>query len=164
MNAPTKPCQVIFAPSREAPRGDKSIFLAGSTTYQAGEPDWREALSESLQDLPVTIFNPCRADWDSSWREEPSFEPYRHQIEWEFEMQQKADILVVYFHPATKAPCSLLEFGLWARENKAIVVCPREFWKSGHVEMACLKFGVDMVELDKLQDAIRAKLAAIVQG
>ena len=151
--------QMIYAPSDEAPRGVKTVFLAG-TTSKVDKSDWRETLSTSLSDVPVTIYNPYRADWDSSWREDISFAPYRKQVEWELDKQEQADIVVVYFHPATQAPISLLEFGLCARlPGKAIVVCPEGYWKRGNVQIVCKKFGVEMLDnVDGLREAIVRRL------
>ncbi|KAF5020896.1 hypothetical protein F66182_7048 [Fusarium sp. NRRL 66182] len=151
--------RVIYAPSDEAPCGVKSVFLAG-TTSKVDTSDWRETLSTSLSDVPVTIYNPYRADWDSSWREDINFAPYREQVEWELDKQDKADIVVVYFHPATQAPVSLLEFGIWARTpGKTIVVCPEGYWKRGNVQIVCKKFGVEMVDsVDGLTQAIAKRL------
>jgi hypothetical protein len=135
-----------------------SVFLAGPTS-QTDDRDWHEVLSESLADQPLTIYNPLRADWDSTWREDISFEPYREQVEWELDMQETVDIVVLYFHPATKAPISLLELGLCARTGKAIVCCPQGYWKRGNVQIVCKRYGVEMVEdLDGLKDAIVKKL------
>jgi hypothetical protein len=92
--------QVIKAPSQDIVTGTKSVFLAGTTTA-VGNIDWREKLCTSLSEYPITIFNPNRPDWDSTWREEIDFGPYREQVEWELEKQIKADLVVVYFHPAT---------------------------------------------------------------
>jgi Nucleoside 2-deoxyribosyltransferase like len=151
--------QVIYAPSDELPRGLKSVFLAG-TTNKVDTVDWRESLSISLSDAPVTIYNPYRADWDSSWREDINFAPYREQVEWELEKQGKADIVIVYFHPATQAPISLLELGICARvPGKALVVCPEGYWKRGNVQIVCKKFGVEMVDtVDGLKEAIMKRL------
>ncbi|KAJ8128550.1 hypothetical protein O1611_g5086 [Lasiodiplodia mahajangana] len=150
--------QIIKAPSREAPHGAKKMFLAG-TTNPTGDGDWRASLSESLADQPLTIYNPLRPDWDSTWREDISFGPYREQVGWELEMQEAADIIVVYFHPATQAPISLLELGLCARTGKAIVVCPEGFWKRGNVQIVCERYNVEMVEdVDGLKDAIMRRL------
>ena len=151
--------QIIHAPSHEAPRGVKSVFLAG-TTSKVDTADWRETLSTSLSDAPVTIYNPYRADWDSSWREDINFAPYREQVDWELEKLDQADIVVVYFHPATQAPVSLLELGLCIRvPGKAIVVCPEGYWKMGNVQMVCNKFGVEMLDtVDGLKEAIMKKL------
>lgn len=150
---------VIYAPSDEAPRGVKSVFLAG-TTSKIDTSDWRESLSTSLSDVPVTIYNPYRTDWDSSWCEDIDFAPYREQVEWELDKQVKADIVVVYFHPATQAPISLLEFGICARvPGKAIVVCPEGYWKRGNVQIVCKKFGIEMVDnVAGLREAVLKRL------
>ncbi|KAJ5720069.1 hypothetical protein N7493_006947 [Penicillium malachiteum] len=156
----TKPTnQVIYAPSSEAARDVKSIFLAGSISKDDSH-NWRDLLSTSLSDLPVTIYNPHRPDWDSSWVEDISFAPFREQVEWELEKQELADVIVVYFHPATQAPISLLELGLCARvPGKAIVVCPRGYWKRGNVQVVCKRFGIQMVENnDELKKLLLEKL------
>ncbi|KAJ5220833.1 uncharacterized protein N7469_009720 [Penicillium citrinum] len=152
--------QVIYAPSNEAPRGSTSVFLAG-TTSRVDAHDWRESLCTALSNAPVTIYNPYRADWDSSWREDINFAPYHEQVEWELEKQDKADIVVIYFHPATQASVSLLEFGLCARApGKAIVVCPEGYWKRGNVEVTCKKYGVEMVDsVDGLSEVIMKRLS-----
>ena len=151
--------QIIYAPSDEAPRGVKSVFLAG-TTSKADTTDWREILSTSLFDMPIMIYNPYRTDWDSSWSEDINFAPYREQVEWELDKQSKADIVVLYFHPATQAPVSLLELGVCMRvPGKAIVVCPEGYWKRGNVQIVCKKFGVEMLDnVDKLREAVVKRL------
>ncbi|EFX02061.1 hypothetical protein CMQ_2110 [Grosmannia clavigera kw1407] len=151
--------QIIYAPSDQAPRGVKSVFLAG-TTSKVDEADWRETLSALFSDLPVTIYNPYRADWDSTWREDINFVPFREQVEWELAMQEKADMVVIYFHPATQAPISLLELGLCARTpGKAIVLCPEGYWKRGNVQIVCQKLAIEMAEtIEGLEEAIRERL------
>ena len=152
--------QVILAPSEEPPQGAKSVFLAGSTT-KVDTVDWRVALSSLLSEMNITIYNPHRADWDNTWREDVNFPPYRQQVEWELDKQEKADMVVVYFHPATQAPISLLELGLCARKRgKAIVYCPEGYWKRGNVQMVCQKFDIEMVEsVQGLRDAITKRLS-----
>ncbi|PLB39307.1 uncharacterized protein BDW47DRAFT_124622 [Aspergillus candidus] len=157
--APKSQSQIIYAPSEEAPRGLKSVFLAGTTT-KVDPTDWREALSASLADTPVTIYNPHRADWDSSWREDIDFAPYREQVEWELEKQDRADVVVLYFHPATQAPVSLLELGLCARvPGKTVVVCPEGYWKRGNVQVVCRRFGIELVDgVEGLREAVLRRL------
>jgi hypothetical protein len=151
----TRMAQVIYAPSDDKPRGVKSVFLAG-TTSKVDEGDWRETLAASLSDVPVTLFNPYRADWDGSWREDVDFAPYRGQVEWELARQDEADLVVVYFHPATQAPISLLELGLSARvPGKVVVCCPEGYWKRGNVLIVCERFGIETVEsVEGLREAI----------
>jgi hypothetical protein len=157
---PSQKCQTIYAPSEEPCSGTKSVFLAG-TTSKVDKTDWREAISASLSELPITIFNPYRGDWDSTWREEIDFAPYREQVLWELDKQAKATLVVVYFHPATQAPVSLLEFGLSAQiPGKVIAVCPRGFWKRGNVQIVCQKYGIELLDdINELHQAIIKKLS-----
>ena len=152
--------QTIHAPSEEPINGIKSVFLAGTTTT-VDNIDWRERLSASLFDHPITIFNPNRPDWDSTWREDITFEPYREQVLWELDKQVKADLVVVYFHPATVAPISLLEFGLSAHvPGKVIAIAPDGYSKRGNVQIVCQKFGIEFLDnIDKLHEIIINKLS-----
>lgn len=153
--------QVIFAPSQEPPRGTPSVFFAG-TTSKVDSTDWRETLASLLSKTPITIYNPYRADWDSTWREDVNFAPFREQVEWELEKIESADIVVICFQPQTQAPISLLEFGLCARTpGKAIVFCPEGYEKRGNVQIVCQKFSVEMVgSIEELKDAIVKRLPA----
>ncbi len=152
--------QIIHAPSEEPINGIKSVFLAGTTTA-VGDVDWREKLSASLYEHPITIFNPHRADWDSTWREDIAFEPYREQVLWELDKQSKADLVVIYFHPATMAPISLLELGLSAQvPGRVIAIAPEGYWKRGNVQIVCHKFGIELLDtIDNLHDIIINKLS-----
>jgi hypothetical protein len=152
--------QIINAPSQDAITGIKSVFLAGTTTA-VGNVDWREKLSTSLSEYPITIFNPNRPDWDSTWREDINFDPYREQVQWELEKQMKADLVVVYFHPATLAPISLLEFGLSAQSpGKVIAIAPEGYAKRGNVQIVCQKFGIEFLDnIDNLYEVIVDKLS-----
>ncbi|KAK7983457.1 hypothetical protein PG989_010859 [Apiospora arundinis] len=158
---PAQRSQIIRAPSEEPVHGIKSVFLAGTTAAVGGGADWREKLSASLSEQPVTLFNPNRLDWDSTWREDISFEPYREQVMWELDKQSKADLVVVYFHPATLAPVSLLEFGLAAQfPDKVVAVAPEGYAKRGNVQIVCHKLGIEFLDnIDHLHGAIMKKLS-----
>ncbi|OQE38952.1 hypothetical protein PENCOP_c007G01045 [Penicillium coprophilum] len=117
--------------------------------------DWRKLLTTALTDVLVRIYNPYHTDWDSSWRG-VGFAPYREQVEWELEKQEKADIVIIYFHLATQVPISFLEFGLCVRvPGKAIVVCPEGCRRRGNAQIMCKKHGVEMVDND---DELREEL------
>lgn len=144
--------QIIHAPSRPSPPSPQtpnlpflSIFLAGTTTASVTNSDWRNTLSTALSHLPVAIFNPLRPDWDSTWREDVSFPPFREQVEWELDMQARADVVAVWFGAETDAPVSLLELGLCVgRRGKTVVVgCHRGYRKRGNVEIVCGRMGVE---------------------
>jgi len=151
--------QIIHAPSEEPISGVKSVFLAGTTTA-VGDIDWRKQLSASLSEHPITFFNPNRPDWDSTWREDITFAPYREQVLWELDKQAKADLVVVYFHPATIAPISLLEFGLSAQiPDKVVAIAPKGYAKRGNVQIVCQKFGIEFLDdIDNLHDTVLHKL------
>jgi hypothetical protein len=57
-------------------------------------------------------------------------------------------MIVVYFHPSTLAPISLLEFGLAARSNpeKVVAVAPRGYAKRGNVRMVCMRYGCEFLD------------------
>lgn len=150
--------QVIMAPNRPTLTNNPSIFLAG-TTSKTGEPDWRETLTQALAEYAITIFNPKRDDWDSTWREDFSDERWAEQVQWELDMQEAADIVVVFFHGVSPAPISLLEFGLCARSGKAIACALDGYSKKGNVEAVCRKYETTFVRTeDELKDAVVQRL------
>ncbi|EAQ85413.1 hypothetical protein CHGG_09427 [Chaetomium globosum CBS 148.51] len=135
--------QIIQAPSRSAIVGELSVFLAGTTT-KSSYPDWRQALIEAVSHLPITVLNPLRLDWDHTWGPEQ----ISAQVEWELDMQELADVVIVFFGPETDAPISLLELGLSARSGKAIVACHRDYTKRVNVEIVCRRFGLEFIHAD----------------
>ncbi len=108
---------------------------------------WQSAVESALADLPVTVLNPRRDEWDSTWEQSIHAAPFRGQVEWELDAQERASVILLYFDPATKAPITLLELGLFARTGKVIVCCPAGFWRRGNVEIVCARFGVPLVDL-----------------
>lgn len=149
---------VICAPSREHRPLRKSIFLAG-TTSSTGQRDWRQTLVQSLSELPVDVYNPARQDWDSTWREDFSDSRWAEQVEWELEMQDAADLVVVFFHGVTAAPISLLELGLCVRSGKAIVCAMDGYSKRGNVEAVCRRYGTTFVTTEaELATAVVSRL------
>lgn len=141
--------QIVPAPARPTVVGQRSVFLAGTIAKTARGVDWRDAMIEALSHLPVTIFNPLRPDWDSSWKEVAEFHPFREQVEWELDMQDHADIVFVYYGPGTEAPISLLELGLAARVGKAMVACHRDYKKRGNVHIVSQRLGFDLFDADE---------------
>ncbi|KAF7551251.1 hypothetical protein G7046_g7770 [Stylonectria norvegica] len=139
--------QIIAAPARPKQIYKKSIFLAG-TTSKTGEPDWRETLTDALAEWPITIFNPKRDDWDSIWTEDFSDERWKEQVEWELEMQDLANVIVVLFHGVSSAPVSLLELGLHVRSGKVIACVLDGYSKKGNVKAVCLRYQATFVETE----------------
>lgn len=155
---PASGFRVVYAPNRVELGESKSVFLSGSVDVAPGV-GWRTSMTSALSHLPVTVINPHRSDWDSSWREEISFAPFREQVEWEMDMLEAADVIALYFGPESKAPISLLEFGLFALSGKLVVACPPGYWKRGNVQVVCLKRGIEFVEsVDELIAGVEKRL------
>ena len=154
--------QVIHAPKRTESTGEKSVFLAGTTDPK--DVDWRMSLAASLSQLPITVYNPYRPDWTSEWKEDIDYPPFREQVEWELDMQEKADLVFVYYQAHTLAPISLLELGLCAgaltKEKKVIVVCDPGYEKRGNVQLVCERRGI--LCLDKMDRGLVAAVKEIL--
>lgn len=139
--------------------GTSSVFLAGSIEMGSAV-EWQSQVTDALRDLDIIVLNPRREAWDATWPQSIDFAPFREQVEWELEAQEKADLLVFYFAPDTKAPITLLELGLAAR-RRAIVCCPDGYWRKGNVDVVCRRYGIAQVPtLEALIERSREELAA----
>ncbi|KAL1840951.1 hypothetical protein VTK73DRAFT_3623 [Phialemonium thermophilum] len=194
--------QVIHAPARPHITGVKTIFLAGSIdastvvpvtgattttttatateddrvrqkTHELQQNDWRAALAASLAHLAVTLFNPVRRDWSAeAWSETEASDRFREQVDWELDMQEAADLLVVYLAAGTDAPISLLELGLYCGRRRrrpeeggsrgdVVVVCEPGYPKKGNVQIVGRRYGARVVEggMGRLTAEVRRWLA-----
>ena len=134
----------------------KYLFLAGSIETGTEEM-WQEQVRNQLRDTNWTILNPYRDDWDSSWVESKDDSNFREQVDWELNAQEmRAVTILMYFAPGTESPISLLEFGLFARTGRMLVVCPEGFWKKGNVDVVCERYGVK--QYDSIDDALEGLL------
>jgi len=122
-----------------------TVFLAGSIETGIAE-DWQTKISNKIAELemPVTIFNPRRDSWDSSWEQRESNPEFSKQVNWEMDRLEECDIIFMYFSPGTKSPISLLELGLYADSGKMIVCCPDGFWRKGNVEIVCSRYNIPL--------------------
>lgn len=122
-----------------------SVFLAGSIEMGEAE-DWQKVVENALEDSDCAVFNPRRTDWDSSWKQEKDFPPFRGQVEWELGALEACDVIAMHLDMDTKAPVSLLELGLHARSGKMVVSCPDGYWRKGNVDIVCERYGVPVFE------------------
>lgn len=121
---------------------------------------WQADIEAALRGADITILNPRRDEWDSTWAQRIDNPLFREQVEWELAAQERATLIAFYFAPTTKAPVTLLELGLFARSGKVVVCCPDGYWRKGNVEIVCARYGVPMVEsLDALIAHIRKATA-----
>src|SRR5262249_36169760 len=140
------------------PHGKRSVFLAGSIEMGQAE-QWQAALENALADLDIVILNPRRDEWDATWEQTIADAQFRQQVEWELAAQEQAGVIAMYFAPATRAPITLLELGLFARSGKVMVCCPDTFWRKGNVEIVCRRYQVPLVAgLAELAQRVRQRL------
>ncbi|MEJ7599917.1 MAG: nucleoside 2-deoxyribosyltransferase domain-containing protein [Kofleriaceae bacterium] len=123
---------------------DRVVFLAGSIEMGAAE-DWQARLTAALGDRDLVVLNPRRDEWDASWRQSIEEPKFREQVEWELAGLERADVIAMWFAPETRAPITLLELGLHARDGKLVVGCPAGFWRRGNIEVVCARHGVPLV-------------------
>jgi hypothetical protein len=145
-------------PNQEIEDNSVTVFLAGSIEMGAAE-DWQVQIPSQFAESAVTFFNPRRDDWDSSWTQEQSNPEFNHQVNWEMNKLEQADLIFMYFSPETKSPISLLELGLHANDRKMIVCCPDGFWRKGNVEITCARHRIPM--FNNMEDAVGALRTAI---
>jgi hypothetical protein len=140
--------------------GEGSVFPAGSIEMGSAE-HWQAVVEEALADLPVTILNPRRDEWDASWEQSIRDPRFSEQVEWELTGLEVGDVVAMYFAPATKAPVTLLELGLCARSNRLVVCCPEGYWRRGNIEVVCGRYAIPLVDnLPALISAVRQRLQA----
>jgi Nucleoside 2-deoxyribosyltransferase like len=147
----------VKAPS--SPGLERRVFLAGSIEMGVAE-QWQERVVRAMSDVSgLVILNPRRDDWDSSWEQRAGDPRFSEQVNWELDMLDAADIVVMYLAAGTKSPVSLLELGLHARAGKLRVCCPEGFWRRGNVEVVCGRYRIPLFDtLDDLITDLRASL------
>ncbi len=148
---------------RYKPRGAEklSVFLAGSIEMGVAR-DWQTEMIERIEDHASVIYNPRRADWNSSWVQSIEHADFNVQVNWELEMIEEADIVVIYFEESTKSPITLMELGFVAatKPENVIVCCPEDFWRKGNVDIMCERQGIEIISGD---DPIAALADAFIR-
>ena len=93
---------------------EASLFLAGGIT---GCPDWQQEMVSLLQDIPLVLFNPRRADF-------PIHDPSAasQQITWEHIYLREATAIIFWFPCETLCPIVLYELGAWSMTQKRLFV------------------------------------------
>lgn len=122
----------------------KDAFLAGSIEMDKAI-DWQTQCEQALTES-YNVFNPRRTSWDATWKQEISNPNFKEQVLWELEALEKADYIIMFFDSKTKSPISLLEFGLYAKSKKLLVVCEPKFWRKGNVDVVCEKYNVQQFQ------------------
>jgi hypothetical protein len=134
------------------------VFLAGSIEMGLAV-DWQDDVGTSLTAVECVgyVFNPRRKDWNADAVQNINSEYFANQVNWELDSIEEADVIFMYFDPATKSPISLAELGyilgaisLVPRDLNhltptLVVCCPDGFWRQGNVEIMCARQGIKMI-------------------
>lgn len=119
-----------------------TIFLAG-TIDNGDSENWQEEVIKKFEFNPnIKFYNPRRKEWLSNASEEELI----YQIQWEQEYLDKADLIIMAIADNSKSPISLLELGLYAKEQKMIVFCNPEFYRYMNVKLTCEKYNIPLEE------------------
>lgn len=155
--------KIISAPNDWNKSPYPRVFIAGSIEMGKAE-NWQDRLGRLMADIPGTILNPRRDDWDASWPNSPTQGPLKDQVRWELAARESSDFVLFYFDPSTKSPISLLELGLSANEGEiandsVVVCCPPGFWRYANVALTCEYYEIPMVaDLEALAEWVRTKI------
>lgn len=140
--------QEVKAPNKPYGGTDDWLFLAGSIDM-GNAVDWQKQVVDALKDTELTIFNPRRDDWDSTWVQDITNPQFREQVERELRFLTSSNHVIVVFDPAGKAPITLMELGLVASNtdnHNIYVVCPKGYWRRGNVQVLCNKYKIPLYE------------------
>ncbi len=138
--------KIIYAPDRDLTGPRTRIFLAGS--IEMGKAvDWQDQLAKELAAEDVTILNPRRKDWDSSWVQRKDNAQFREQVVWELSRMEMANFIVYWFAQGTVSPVTMLELGLHIADGLPIIVgCPEGFGRKGNIDITCDRYGVPVFD------------------
>ena len=136
-----------------------TIFLAGAID-QGRAADWQKKVVQGLAEFDITILNPRRDDWDSSWEQTADNPQFREQVEWELDAQAACDMITFCFTAESKAPITFLEFGLVAPAKDAIVCAEEGFYRQGNLDIVAERYHVPMYhDLDEMIADLRQLMA-----
>ncbi len=137
---------MLIKPPNVIPTEDSrlKLFLGGSIDMGKSE-NWQARIEKQLSNYNVIVLNPRRDDWNKEWKPVSTDQNFRQQVEWELSALEASDIVVMYFAPGSKSPISLMEFGLYAKTGKLIVLCPDGFWRKGNVDIVSEKYNISTV-------------------
>lgn len=137
-------------PIRESRYGPR-LFLAGSIEMGKATEWQNEAIRllrlESsnrgrITGRDISVFNPRRPDWDSTWEQKYENPPFFQQVTWELDAIHWATDVLFYFEEGTQAPITLLELGEVPKDKRIYVVCPDGYWRKGNVDIYCERYKI----------------------
>ena len=81
---------------------------------------------------------------------------FEHQVNWELEHLEKADLIIMNILASSKSPITLLEMGLHMRSGKLHVICEPGFYRYDNVRITCNRYGVPLYHsMDEFLKTVR---------
>ena len=146
----------VFTPPYDYDNGKNMTDIAPLRVFLGGTIDdgksinWQSELIGELNSCdtvhPIIVYNPRRSEWPSS----DDHSEIDKQIKWELSHLERADLIVMNILGNSKSPISLMEIGLFARENKLLVFCPKDFYRYDNVRVVCGSYGVQLFETNDI--------------
>ena len=93
----------------------------------------------------------------------PEFTPDMEdeQIKWELDALEKADLIMMWFPAAAKAPVSFLETGLYMSSGKLVIGVEQGFYRQRNLELTCGYYGIPIWNsLDELVEEVTRRHTA----
>lgn len=143
MNIVTAPNEVITQ--------NKIVFLAGTIEMGHAE-EWQTQWAERHKDKNITFLNPRRKEWDASWKQSINEPKFKQQVDWELDGLEDAHEVWFYFKGGSMSPITLMELGYMAgfesinNFDNIFVVCDKNFWRRGNVEIICDRAGIPLYD------------------
>lgn len=143
--------------------GDQVRIFLGGSIEMGKAPNWQAAFADKIAYLPIAAFNPRRICWDASLEQDIKNKALLHQIDWEMKNLDNADLIIIYLHPNTISPVSLMELGRYSQSGKLIVCCPEGYHRRGNVQYLCKKDNVLLLDdFDELVETTIVKVEEIL--
>lgn len=138
----------VFTPPQPTFNAEgRKVFLAGSIEMGKAT-EWQKEVIRCAEVAflsfkgRLSIFNPRRSDWDSTWEQKIENPNFFQQVTWELDRIKESDAVIFFFEPGTQSPISLLELGEVEKHKDILVVCPEGFWRKGNVDIYCQRHNI----------------------
>ena len=126
------------------------VFLAG-TIDNGDSTNWQKEVIDKL-DEDLVIFNPRR----DNWKKDATQQDLEEQIKWEQEHLEEADLIIMYLADNSKSPISLLELGLYGKNNKMIVFCTDNFYRYTNIRLTCERYNILLMNTNDIEGVIES--------
>lgn len=162
---PSPPQIQTITPDSTPPQGQATsenarIFLAGlgdNASYES----FIELLQKRLRDIyphfpGVSVYKSFQLKNDPQVDKAPDA-----QVDWELEQQDRAHVIVIFFHHGGDDSEALFTLGYHAHDKNVLVSCQKSYRFIGKAQAVCIRYNVPVTDsLGGLVDLLVARLIA----